>query len=84
MSQKIRQDVSIGSNIRKLRKKLKLTQGQVIAKLQLRGLDTSRSSYSQIESGTYNIKVSELVALKTIFRCSFDDFFLNIFQNYKF
>ena len=54
MSQKIRQDVSIGSNIRKLRKKLKLTQGQVIAKLQLRGFNISRSIYSQIELGTYN------------------------------
>lgn len=79
MSQKIRHNTTLGDNIRNLRLKLNLTQEQVVAKLQLRGLDTSRSSYSQIESGTYNIKVSELVALKTIFRCSFDDFFLNIF-----
>jgi len=79
MSQKIRHNATLGNNIRNLRLKLNLTQEQVVAKLQLRGLDTSRSSYSQIESGTYNIKVSELVALKTIFRCSFDDFFLNIF-----
>ena len=79
MSQKIRHNATLGDNIRNLRLKLNLTQEQVVAKLQLRGLDTSRSSYSQIESGTYNIKVSELVALKTIFRCSFDDFFLNIF-----
>lgn len=79
MSQKIRHNTTLGDNIRNIRLKLNLTQEQVVAKLQLRGLDTSRSSYSQIESGTYNIKVSELVALKTIFRCSFDDFFLNIF-----
>jgi len=78
MSQKIRQDVSIGSNIRKLRKKLKLTQGQVIAKLQLRGFNISRSIYSQIELGTYNIRVSELVALKSILGCSFDEFFEGI------
>ena len=79
MSQKIRHNPTLGDNIRNLRLKSNLTQEQVITKLQLRGLDTSRSSYSQIENGTYNIKVSELVALKSIFACSFDDFFLNIF-----
>lgn len=78
MSQKIRQDISIGSNIRNLRKKHNLTQEQVIAKLQLMGLSISRSIYSQIELGTYNIRVSELAALRVIFHCSFDDFFLNI------
>ena len=78
MAQKIRQDLSIGANIRNLRKQHKLTQEQVIAKLQLRGLNISRSIYSQMELGTYNIRVSELVALKAIFKCTFDDFFEGI------
>lgn len=78
MSQKIRQDISLGSNIRALRKKAHLTQEQVTAYLQLQGLDISRSSYSQIECGTYNIRVSELVALSHLFGTDFNAFFQNI------
>lgn len=58
MSQKIRQDINIGSRLRELRIQNKLTQEQVVVQLQLEGLDISRSSYSQIECGTYNIRVS--------------------------
>ena len=48
MSQKIRQDINIGSRLRELRIQNKLTQEQVVVQLQLEGLDISRSSYSQI------------------------------------
>lgn len=75
MSQKIKQDISIGNNIRKLRKKSHLTQEQVIARMQLKGIKISRSSYSQIECGTYNIRVSELVALAELFNVDFNEFF---------
>ena len=78
MSQKIKQDISIGNNIRRLRKKADLTQEQVVIRLQLSGLDISRSSYSQIECGTYNIRVSELVALSRIFDSDISDFFVGI------
>ena len=78
MSQKIRHNATLGNNIRNLRLKLNLTQEQVVAKLQLRGFNISRSIYSQIELGTYNIRVSELVALKSILGCSFDEFFEGI------
>jgi len=78
MSQKIRHDNILGENIRNQRLKNELTQDQVIAQLQLKGINISRSIYSQIETGIYNIKVNELVALKDIFHCTFDDFFLNI------
>jgi len=49
MSQKIKQDLQIGSNIRQMRKKHHLTQEQVVAKLQLLNVDISRSAYAQIE-----------------------------------
>ena len=78
MSQKPKQDISIGSTILKLRKKAGLTQEQVVAKLQLKGLETSRSSYSQIECGTYNIRISELVALAEFFQVDYNAFFQNI------
>ena len=78
MSQKIKQDLQIGSNIRSMRKANKLTQEQVVAKLQLLNIDISRSAYAQIECGTYNIRISELAALKQIFNVDYNDFFNGI------
>lgn len=75
--QKIRQDESgsIGSNIRRLRIASNMTQDEVTAKMQLLGCEISRSIYSQIESGTYNIRVVELAALKIIFKADYNAFF---------
>jgi transcriptional regulator with XRE-family HTH domain len=78
MVQKIRPDLAIGSNIRNLRLSCKLTQDMVIAKMQLMGISISRSTYAKIESNLMNIKVSELVALKSIFHCEFNDFFIHL------
>ena len=77
MAQKLKQinDISIGDNLRKLRNAANLTQEQVVAQLQLRNLPTSRSVYSQIESGTYNIRISELIALSEIFHTDFNTIF---------
>ena len=76
MAQKIIHDIKLGNNIRNLRNRCGLTQENVIAFLQLKGLNTSRSSYSQIECGSYNIRVAELAALKELFDVSYDDFFV--------
>lgn len=80
MEQKLRQinDISIGESLRKLRNAANLTQEQVVAQLQLRNLPTSRSSYSQIEAGTYNIRISELIALADIFHTDFNTIFNNL------
>lgn len=78
MAQKLKQDIQIGSNIRRLRKQAKLTQEQVITHLQLQGMDISRSSYSQIECGTYNIRISELIALADLFQVDFNAFFAGL------
>lgn len=78
MAQKIKADITLGSNLRRIRKAKKLTQEQVTAKLQLMGFDITRSIYSQIECGTYNIKVTELLALKEIYDTSLDDIFSQI------
>jgi len=72
---KIRQDINMGNNIRDLRNKRKMTQEQVAAKLQTLGCDISRSVYSRYETGELNIRVSELIALKEILACQYDDFF---------
>ncbi len=73
--QKIRPDLDIGHNIQQLRKNVSMTQDQVVAKLQLMGLNISKSTYAKLETNRMNIRVSELVALREIFRVEFNDFF---------
>lgn len=79
MSDKIKQDISIGANLRRLRKHAKLSQEEVAAKLDLMGLSTSREIISQIELGRYSIRVSVLLALKQIYHVpTFDEFFQDL------
>ncbi len=82
MNQKIKLNPSFGDNLRKIRKAHGYTQEAIVAKLQLKNIDISRSVYAQIECGTYNIRISELVALKEIYDISFDDFFEGISSQY--
>ena len=73
--QKIKQDLSLGENIRTLRMAVNLTQQGVTTQMQLMGCDISRSMYSQIEGGTYNIRVSELIALKKLLGVDYNAIF---------
>ena len=74
----MRPDMDIGHNIQALRKKAGLTQDQTVAKLQLMGLEISKSTYAKIETNRMNIRVSELAALKEIFDVQFNDFFAGL------
>ena len=78
MSQKIRSSPSFGNNLRKIRKSHGYTQEEIVAKLQLKNIDISRSVYAQSECGTYNIRIAELIALKEIYNIPFDEFFTGI------
>ncbi|EAD0711470.1 XRE family transcriptional regulator [Listeria monocytogenes] len=73
--QKIRPDMDIGKNIQRLRNDSKMTQDQVVAKMNVLGLNISKSTYAKLETNRMNIRVSELVALKIIFNAEFNDFF---------
>lgn len=75
MEQCIVQDLNIGNNLKKLRKRANLTQAEVAARLELRGLSVSREIYAQMETGKHHIKVSVLLALKEIFRADFEELF---------
>lgn len=78
MGQKIKQDLSIGDNIRALRRRAGITQEEAVARLQIKGQNISRSAYSQIEGGTYNIRIGELVALRKIYGAEYADFFAGL------
>lgn len=73
--QKIRSDMDIGNNIQRLRNNAELTQDQVAARLNLMGIEISKSTYAKLETNRMNIKVSELIALKQLFEANISDFF---------
>lgn len=75
---KLKQDISIGDNLRYLRRNAGLSQEDVATKLQTMGLPASREIISQMELGHYSIRISVLYALKDIYGATFDDFFTQI------
>ncbi|MGL5434532.1 MAG: helix-turn-helix domain-containing protein [Lachnospiraceae bacterium] len=72
---KIIQDVSIGTNIQKLRKAKGFTQKDLCAKLDLASRPMIQSTLAQIETGSRNIFASDLIAIKRILGISFDELF---------
>lgn len=78
MEQKIRHDLNMGDNLRRLRDISGLSQEKLCAELQRRGCDIGRTTYAKYESGELNIKASVIVTLKKIYKCSYDDFFLGL------
>lgn len=78
MSTKLSQDVSIGENLRILRKRAGYSQERAAAQLELMGISMSREIISQMESGHHNIRISVLLAFKQVYEVdSFDDFSCN-------
>ena len=75
MIQKIRPDMDIGKNIQAIRYANKLTQDQVVAKLNLMGISMYQTYLCKLETNRMNIKVSELVALAKIFHTDINAFF---------
>jgi transcriptional regulator with XRE-family HTH domain len=78
MEQKLRRDLNIGDNLRRLRYNSGLSQEKLCAELQRQGHDIGRTTYAKYEAGELNIKISILVALKKIYNCSYDEFFFGL------
>ena len=78
MEQKIRRDLFLGANLRRLRDLSGLSQEKLCAELQRRGCDIGRTTYAKYESGELNIRASVIVELKKIYNCSYDDFFKDL------
>lgn len=78
MSQKLKQDISIGGNLKKYRLQTKLSQEAVAAKLQVQGLDIHRKIISEMELGTYSIRISVLLALSKLYDTPIQDFFADL------
>ena len=75
MEQKIRRDLNMGDNLRRLRDMAGLSQEKLCAELQRRDCDIGRTTYAKYEAGELNIRASVIIELKKIYNCSYDDFF---------
>ena len=75
MTQKVRQDINIGKNLRELREQHSLSQEKLCIALQRINCDIGRNTYQKYEGGKLNGKISVLKALKKLYGCSYDDFF---------
>jgi len=78
MSTKLKQDISIGANLRKYRSDLKLSQATVAARLQTQGLDVHEKIISEMELGRYSIRISVLLALAEMYHVPVQDFFIDL------
>ncbi len=65
----------VGFNIKQLRLKRNLRNVDIVAKLQLHGVDITTSTYSKVENGINNPSVDLLIALTDILQCDFNAFF---------
>ena len=64
MEQKIRRDLNLGTNLRRLRDSFGISQEKLCAELQRRGCDIGRTTYAKYEAGELNIRASVIVELK--------------------
>lgn len=65
----------LGNNIRRLRIENGLRNKDIVAQLQVRGIEISTGTYSKVELGLNNPSVDMLIALTEIFSCDYNAFF---------
>ena len=68
-------DIDIGKNIARIRKSMNIKQTDMVARLQINGIDISIYSYNRIEKGTQNPTVSFLFACCHILECEMNTIF---------
>lgn len=72
MVQKIKQDICIGANIRRLRQAKELRQTELVGLLQLEGVSMTREALVKIERGAQHIQASQLRAIKNALGVTYD------------
>ena len=69
---KIKQDISIGANIRKIRAQQKIGQTELVRLLQLEGVEMTRETLVKIERGTQHIRASQLRGIRDALHTTYD------------
>lgn len=75
MEQKIKQDICIGNNIRRIRKKRGIKQTELAVMLQLKNVSMTREALVKIERGIQHIQASQLKAIKEVLQTSYEELF---------
>ena len=70
-----RENHLLGQNIKRLRLEKDIRNKDIVAQLQVRGVEISTGTYSKVEMGLNNPSVDMLIALTDIFKCDFNAFF---------
>lgn len=70
--QKIKQDIAIGANIRKIRAQQKIGQTELVRLLQLEGVEMTRETLVKIERGTQHIRASQLRGIRDALHTTYD------------
>ena len=73
MEQKIKQDICIGANIRKIREQRGIGQTELERLLQLEGVAMTRETLVKIERGVQHIRASQLRGIRDTLHTSYDD-----------
>jgi len=73
MEQKIKQDIPIGANIRRIRKARNMKQTELVLRLQLTGIDMPRETLVKIERGIQHIRASQLRGIRDALETTYDD-----------
>ncbi|MCD8104998.1 MAG: helix-turn-helix domain-containing protein [Lachnospiraceae bacterium] len=73
MEQKIKQNVSVGANIRRIRKQRGIGQTELVRQVNLLGEPMTREALVKIERGVQHIKASQLRAIKEALDTTYDE-----------
>lgn len=65
----------LGTNIKRLRLENGLRNKDIVAQLQVHGVEITTGTYSKVEMGLNNPSVDLLIALTDILHCDFNAFF---------
>lgn len=72
MEQKIKQDGSIGHNIRAVRESRKIGQTELVRLLQLDGVDITREALVKIEGGRQHIQLAQLRGIRDVLHTTYE------------
>jgi len=73
MGQKIKQDICIGANIRKIREEKGIKQTELVAQVQLQDVPITREALVKIEGGRQHIQATQLRAIRDALHTTYDE-----------
>lgn len=73
MEQKIKQDICVGTNIRRIREAKGLRPKDLLQLLQLDGVEMTREALVKIESGRQHIQATQLRGIRDALQTTYDE-----------